>query len=109
MTTNCKNWHAWLNAMPPKPDNLHVVGDVEVANPGIKAYLTMRVPQGINPSILMLDLHLFQQPGVWPQVLSCIQVKYDRVMPPNSVHYSAVDVYQNNEQIAYIDYIPTIE
>ncbi|MBV4458731.1 hypothetical protein KVG96_12285 [Pseudomonas sp. COR58] len=108
MNTSSKNWHAWLNAMPPKPDSFHVVGDVEVANPGVKAILTMRAPQGINPGILMLDLHLIQEPGIWPQMMVCTQARYDRVMPPGSPNYSAVDVYQHGERIAYIDNIPVI-
>ncbi|MGE8175007.1 hypothetical protein [Pseudomonas fluorescens] len=108
MSISSKDWHAWLNAMPPKPDDFHVVGDVEVANPGIEAYLTMRAPQGFNPSILMLDLHLIQRPGNWAQMLSTAQARYDRVMPPSAPHYTAVDIYQNGERLAYIDYIPTV-
>jgi len=108
MTTSSKDWHAWLNAMPPKPYSFHVVGDVEVANPGVKAYLTMRAPQGINPAILILDLYFFQEPGMWPQVLSSTQARYDRIMSPDSRPYSAVEIYQNGERIVNIDYIPTI-
>ncbi|AZD80088.1 hypothetical protein [Pseudomonas chlororaphis] len=108
MITNCTNWHAWLDTIPPKPDELHVVGDVEVANPGVKAYLTVRVPQGINPAILMLDLHLYQRPGQWIQVITCTQVRFTRVLPPNSVLYSAIEIFHNGERIAYIDEIPHI-
>lgn len=71
MTMQCKDWHAWLNAMPPKPDDFHVAGDVFVSNPGIIASLTMRAPQGINPTILILDLNLIQRSGMWPQVMTC--------------------------------------
>ena len=38
----------------------------------------MREPQGINPAILMLDLHLVQKPGMWPQVLAVAHARYDR-------------------------------
>lgn len=58
MTLESKAWHAWLNTMPPKPDDFHVAGDVIVGNPGILPQLTMREPQGINPTTLVLDLHL---------------------------------------------------
>ncbi|QQZ39767.1 hypothetical protein IF690_17085 [Pseudomonas sp. SK3(2021)] len=108
MTTKCTNWHAWLNAMPPKPDELHVVGDVEVANPGVEAYLTMRTPQGINPTILLLDLHLVQRPGQWIQQLSCAQVRFTRVMPPNSPRYTAIEIFYNGERIKFIEDIPVI-
>lgn len=108
MITNCTNWHAWLDTMPPKPDELHVVGDVEVGNPGIEAFLTVRVPQGINPAILLLDLHLFQKPGNWIQKVTCTQVRFRRVMPPNSELYSAIEIFQNGERIAFIDEIPEV-
>ena len=53
-----KNWSTWINLMPPKPDDFHVVGEVFVANPGIETLLCVKEPQGINPNILLLDLHL---------------------------------------------------
>ncbi|MGE7959155.1 hypothetical protein ACQKQA_21690 [Pseudomonas sp. NPDC089530] len=108
MIINCKNWHAWLDTMPPKPDELHVVGDVEVANPGVTAYLTVRVPQGINPAILLLDLHLFQRPGHWIQQVTCTQARFSRVLPPNSTHYTAIEIFYNGERIAFIDHIPHV-
>ncbi|WP_097303810.1 hypothetical protein [Pseudomonas chlororaphis] len=108
MITNCTNWHAWLDTMPPKPDKLHVIGDIEVANPGVEAYLTVRVPQGSNPAILLLDLHLHQRPGHWTQIITCTQVQFTRVLPPNSALYTAVEIFHNNERIAYIDKIPHI-
>lgn len=105
MTIQCRDWHAWLNTMPPKPDDFHVIGDVLVGNPGIHPVLTMRVSEGTNPSILTLDLHLVQQPGIWPQIVTCAPAKFDRVMPPNSSNYEAVEIYSNGEQIAFIDHI----
>lgn len=43
MVTQCKDWQAWLDKMPPKPDELHVTGDVMVSNPGVQPTLTIRV------------------------------------------------------------------
>lgn len=103
MVTQCKDWQAWLDKMPPKPDELHVIGDVMVSNPGVLPALTMRVPQGINPAILMLDLHLVQQPGMWPQVMACIPARFDRVMPPGASDYTSVEIYSEGERIAQID------
>ena len=94
--------------MPPKPDDFHVVGDVLVANPGVQALLTMREPQGINPSILMLDLHLVQQPGMWTQNLTCVPARFDRVMPPNSKNYTSVDIYENGQKVSTIDHVDVV-
>lgn len=108
MTTQCRDWHAWLNTMPPKPDDLHVVGDVLVSNPGVQPTLTMREPQGINPAILLLDLNLVQQPGMWPQILTCASARFNRVMPPKSPNYQAVEIYSQGQQIALIDTISIV-
>lgn len=95
-----KNWHAWIDTMPPGPNKLHVVGDVEVGNPGIDTVLTEKVPQGINPAILLLDLHLVQRPGVWPQVVTCKQAHFDRVLAPGAPRYTNVDVFAEGRSIA---------
>lgn len=97
-----KEWYAWLNLMPPKPDDFHVVGEVLVGNPGIGAYLCVKEPQGINPNILLLDLHLVQKSGVWPQVLTYVQAKFDKILTPTSQRYEQVEVFLNNESIAQI-------
>jgi len=88
--------------MPPPPDELHVVGQVVVANPGVDVELVEKVPQGINPSILMLDLHRHQRPGMWPQVLAVKPVRYDRVLPPRHPHYTYVDVFENGKRIQHL-------
>lgn len=108
MTTQCRDWHAWLNTMPPKPDDFHVSGDVLVSNPGVQPILTMREPQGINPTILILDLNLVQQPGMWPQVMTCASAKFDRVMPPNAANYQAVEIFSQGEKVVLIDFISVV-
>ena len=108
MGTQCRDWQAWLNTMPPKPDDFHVVGDVLVGNPGIQPVLTMREPQGINPAILMLELYLVQQPGMWPQVVTCASARFSRVMPPHSKNYEAVEIFSNGKRIAFIDHISVV-
>lgn len=108
MAIETRGWQAWLDTMPPKPHTLHVSGDVVVANPGVQALLTMREPQGFNPAVLMLDLHLVQQPGGWIQVLAVAPARFERVMPPNSAPYRSVDILYENERIAFIDKISVV-
>lgn len=97
-----KNWYAWVNLMPPKPDDFHVVGEVLVGNPGVEAMLCVKEPQGINPKILLLDMHLVQKPGIWPQVMTWVQARYDRILPPGSSGYEQVEIFFENESIALI-------
>jgi hypothetical protein len=108
MSIQNKDWHAWLNTMPPKPDDFHVTGEVIVANPGITAQLTKRSLQGVNPAILLLDLHLVQQAGNWPQVQTCYQARYDQVIAPRTPAYTAVQIFAGNEEIAKIDSIDIV-
>lgn len=86
-----REWYAWNDRMPPKPDDFHLVGEVYVPNPGVRPFLTLRQPQGINPKILLLDLHLYQHPGNWSQVFLWIQTRYDRVL--QSAGYERVQIY----------------
>jgi hypothetical protein len=66
--------------MPPKPNDFRVTGEVQVGNPGTYALLCKKEPQGINPAILLLDLYLVQQPGIWPAVVTWVPARYDEVI-----------------------------
>ncbi len=98
-----RNWYAWLNEMPPKPDDVHVTGEVYVPNPGMQAFLTIKEPQGINPEILLLDLHLIQQPGMWPQAFTWVQARYDSVICPGGAVYKQVGILYEGDQIELVD------
>lgn len=95
-----KDWYAWNNKMPPKPDDFHIVGEVEVPNPGVIVSLVPRVPQGINPKILLMDLHLRQLPGVWPQVTTWKQVRYDKILVNSE--YESVTIFCGADVVANI-------
>jgi hypothetical protein len=73
-----RDWHAWNDLMPPGPPRFHVAGEVEVPNPGVEVLLAPRL-QGINPRILLLDLHLVERPGLWPPTVVWKPAKYDKV------------------------------
>jgi len=95
-----RDWYAWLNLMPPPPDDFHVVGEVYVPNPGVVPYLVPHVPPGINPVILLLDLVLLQLPGVWPAVFVWKPVRYDKIV--REFRYEQVQVLCGNDVIADI-------
>ena len=101
-------WHAWINQMPGGPKSIHVVGDIVVANPGVEAILTMRQPQGINQFILILDLSLSQRSGVWPQVITNVQPRFDRVLLPSEPMYTSIGVYMGNHSVVKIDHIEVV-
>lgn len=86
--------------MPPKPDDFHIVGEVDVPNPGVDVELTARVPQGINPDIFIADLIFVQRPGIWPQVVATKQVRFDRVLVNSN--YKEVQVFVAKKLIVKI-------
>jgi hypothetical protein len=50
----CSGWKAVLNIMPPGPWTLRVTGKCRFPIHGFKVTLKPAVPQGINPTILLL-------------------------------------------------------
>jgi hypothetical protein len=95
-----RDWYAWNDLMPPRPDNLHVVGEVYVPNPGVEPYLLPRHPPAKGKT-LALDLVLVQRPGVWPQVLVWKPVRYDKVL--RGIGYRTVEIYCGDQKIETID------
>lgn len=93
-----RDWYAWNDRMPPKPDQFHVVGEVQVPNPGVDVLLSPRVPQGINSKILLMDLLLHQRPGIWPQVVAWKPVRYDKI----NADYESVEIYYDGTNIVQI-------
>lgn len=76
--TQTRDWCAWNDLMPPRPNFFYVTGEVYVANPGVDPLLTPTEPQGINPRILLIDLYLCQRPGIWPQVFVWKAVRFEK-------------------------------
>lgn len=98
-----RNWYAWLDTMPPKPDHLYATGQVQVPNPGVHALLRRKEPQGINPEILLLDLFLIQNPGLWPQIVTWVPARYEEVVAGNEAYtYKEVSIFCGEEIIAQI-------
>ena len=94
------DWYAWIDKMPPPPNSFHVVGQVLVPNPGVKSILTPKVPQGINPTILLLDLILIQQSGYWPEVVTWVEARYDKIVKGSP--YTSVQIFVGSDAIVEI-------
>jgi hypothetical protein len=95
-----RDWYAWNNLMLPPPDDFHVTGEVQVSNPGVMALLCPKEPQGDDPAILLLDLYLVQQPGIWPQIMTWVQARYDKIIVGDK--YQTVEIYCEDEKIAEV-------
>jgi len=97
-----RNWYAWNNLQPPGPPHFHIVGEVYVPNPGVHTLLVPKSPQGINPLILLLDLYLKQEPGIWPDVLVWAPARYDK----QPAYYRQVQIFYGEQVIADDSVIP---
>jgi hypothetical protein len=93
-----RDWYAWNDMMPPKPDTFHVVGEVQVPNPGVDVLLVPRTPQGINPKILLLNLILVQRSGLWPHLVVWKRAHYEKV----NADYESVQIFSGDEVIANV-------
>lgn len=93
-----RDWYAWNNLMPPKPDEFHIVGEVKVNDTRIVPILFPIESQGINPEILMLQLVLNQKSSFGLPVVTWAQARYDKV---NST-YKRVEIFCKDEKIADI-------
>jgi hypothetical protein len=94
------NWSAWIDLMPPGPKRLHVEGDVRVGTPTSQAVLIAKVPQGINPTILLLDLQV--RPHAGPDVMTWVKARYDAVIALGSAAPSQVEIFFNGTSITTV-------
>jgi hypothetical protein len=62
---------------PPGPPSFYVVATVQVPSPGYTATLKKAVPQGIIPTILILNVVTKKKPGVWPPKITDVDARYD--------------------------------
>lgn len=103
MLVVCKEWYAWINTQPVGPARIHVVGSIEVGNPGVEVHLTKRSTK--EPTTLTLDISLYQKPGNWIQRVTCAPANYDEVLPGKPQAYTAIHIFHGADLIAKIESI----
>ncbi|MGZ9020883.1 MAG: hypothetical protein ACXW3S_13180 [Rhodoplanes sp.] len=75
----------------------HLTGDVKVPIPGWKVTLVRKVPQGINPRILLLDVQAAPPKEPVIQVIQVIPLRYEESPPQND--YSQVTVLDGSDSV----------
>lgn len=73
-----RGFHAFQSHISERLSFTAVMGEVLVANPGVEVTLSYAVPQGINPTALLLHIEFYQRPGIWPQVMTWKNVSFFR-------------------------------
>lgn len=96
-----RGWYAWNDLMPPRPNFINVIGEVLLAHPGVHAELLYRSPQGINPSILLLDLRLTELAAAGEDPTTWKTVRYHAVL--GDVLYTQCVVFLDGAQYVVMD------
>ena len=97
---NTRNWKA--NELPNligRNYKIHVTGDVEVTATNQTPKLSDRVPQGINPRILLLNLTIVTS-GVGGQIVFYRSVQYTKATSGDQ--YDEVDIFYRGKIIKHI-------
>ena len=74
-------WTATEDRQPPGV-RLYVAGKVVTSNGGLQPRLTKTVPQGIKPTILLLDLTI-EDTGIGTTDVAPRDVRYEEVIQPD--------------------------
>jgi hypothetical protein len=88
-------FEAWLDKQPGANNTLHVTGKITVPTGGYKVSLVEANPQGINPKILILNVVKVKPTGPAPDVISHVEVKFDK---PNSPDYTDVTIRNDGDE-----------
>jgi hypothetical protein len=95
------DWYAWVNQMPPGPASFHVTGIVQLPTPGYDVRLVAAEPQGINPRELICNLQVTPRPGIWPQIVTSVSVRYDE--SPAGTAYDGVLIREPDGDATHVD------
>ncbi|UWQ36564.1 hypothetical protein K3552_13775 [Leisingera aquaemixtae] len=95
------DFSAWINLMPPSSGTLIVVGRVVTNGGDLQPKLTERIPQGINPQILILDLTIEQTGGPGTNDVAQRDVRFEK--QASQGQHSTVEIYFEGEQCTSLE------
>ncbi|MEP9366110.1 hypothetical protein [Xanthobacter sp. VNH20] len=84
-----ENFAAWIDTMPLADPKLIVTGTVEVPTSGWAVALVEANPQGIVPTVLILDLSITRPGGMVLEVITQEPVRFEK---PKSSNYQGVTI-----------------
>lgn len=97
---------AWVDTQPIQPTlggTLHVV--VTFDGQGAQGFLEKKIPQGINPNILLLELNFSPNRILIPNPQ---EVKYTEGLETSN-QYSSIEIFDEENIVAEINNIPIIK
>jgi hypothetical protein len=91
-----QTFKAWLDKMPGSKHKLIVTGELEVPTSGWKAEVARKEPQGINPTILMLEVRAQAPQGIVSQIMQKLALRYEQ---DASDSYKQVTTLYENDSV----------
>jgi hypothetical protein len=82
-------WSAVLDLMPPQPGRLTVRGSCTCPTGGYEVFLRKAVPQGTNPTILILEVITVAPSGIVNQLVTTHDLEY---VETGSPRYAEVQI-----------------
>jgi hypothetical protein len=99
------NWKAAEDRQPPGA-RLRVTGTVTTTMSNQEPRLTKANPQGINPSILLLDLTIATTGDIGSAVMGKPEVQYREDITAGQ--YTGVEIRYEGQSLAFIDHIEVV-
>jgi hypothetical protein len=99
------NWIAWEFGLRTKLRIVCVRGEVTLPSPGFTVTLDKAVPQGINPSQLILRLSIVKLPGNYPQQITTQPAFYGEEEDLTASNYDSVLIQLPNGNTVSINEI----
>ncbi len=96
----CSGWQAVLDRRLSGPATLRVTGECVFPAPGYKAELVRRVPQGINPYILILDRQVRAPMKTTARAKMTLEVRYEK---STNTSYQTVNIQPDGIDIPVND------
>ena len=98
-----RNWHSWIDTMPPKPHKFYITGEVYIDTIEVKPQLFFKEPQGINDSIILVDLQLAPLHQEIISKNSWIPCRLEKALTTEHTMYKRVQIFYKEDLLADID------
>jgi hypothetical protein len=92
----CSDWKSWHDNEPPGPGTLYVTGKCTFPTSGYSVELKPLVPQGINPTIYLLEKIVREPSGPANDVITTVEVRYTE---KTKARYTEVHIVPDNVHV----------
>jgi hypothetical protein len=92
-----RTFKAWLDHASRSKPKLIVTGELEVPTSAWEALMLLKQPQGLNPKILLLEVHAQAPTGHVSQIAQKIPLRYEQPASPDA--YKQVTILYDSDSV----------